>query len=93
MDYYAKYIKYKTKYLELKKQMDGGKKGKCAECDQELADGKITKDETCGGLLYNWDPVRQVVLKQNIGGKEFCMDCQHHETHHKEHPNYILKKK
>jgi len=28
MDYYAKYIKYKTKYLELKKQMDGS--GNCA---------------------------------------------------------------
>ena len=31
MDYYTKYIKYKTKYLELKEQIKGGNKQTCWE--------------------------------------------------------------
>ena len=30
--YYKKYLKYKTKYLELQKSMDGGGTGKCKTC-------------------------------------------------------------
>lgn len=29
MDYYKKYLKYKAKYLELKRQLEGGYWGKC----------------------------------------------------------------
>lgn len=32
MDYYLKYIKYKTKYITLKKKLKGSGHGKCKKC-------------------------------------------------------------
>jgi hypothetical protein len=43
MDYYAKYIKYKTKYLELKKQIEtGGGWGGCTEIKCKCKEFKAT---------------------------------------------------
>jgi hypothetical protein len=39
MDYYAKYLKYKTKYLELKKKLEGGIE---RECGTEKYDDNIS---------------------------------------------------
>jgi len=39
MDYYAKYLKYKTKYLELKRQLGGGVQcGKERNCTKSCVD-------------------------------------------------------
>lgn len=35
MDYYKKYIKYKTKYIQLKNQIQGGEKKKCGKQDYD----------------------------------------------------------
>ena len=43
MDYYQKYIKYKTKYLELKTQIYGGKVGATCQAD----DGCDANKEYC----------------------------------------------
>jgi hypothetical protein len=32
VDYYSKYLKYKSKYLELKKQLGSARRGKCGYC-------------------------------------------------------------
>jgi len=48
MDYYKKYIKYKTKYLELKRQIKGGTVGH--ECKND--DQCNTKKEYCGRNLF-----------------------------------------
>ena len=43
MDYYSKYIKYKIKYMNLRKQIEGGKVGDKCEIDTNCS----TKTEYC----------------------------------------------
>lgn len=59
MDYYQKYLKYKAKYLELKKQLEGGDKCDDKECDmtknwckpEKMDDQGKIKSFTCTKLL------------------------------------------
>jgi len=45
IDYRQKYLKYKAKYLELKKQM-GGWKGPCTECNCKMFTNNTQKKYT-----------------------------------------------
>ena len=53
MDYYQKYLKYKTKYLELKKQL-GGKCNKC-RCPNSFSTREQNKSppELCGSCNHS----------------------------------------
>jgi len=59
MDYYQKYLKYKTKYLELKAQLGGvGGKKTCMKCKttdpcKDYGGRRIFKDGICQQCKHN----------------------------------------
>jgi hypothetical protein len=81
VDYYSKYLKYKSKYLELKKQMGGGK---CTglsfnkdniECINHY---KLTDLTSCNIACK----CTEFVLKTDTDTTNICNTCGHLETKH-----------
>jgi hypothetical protein len=77
MDYYQKYLKYKAKYLELKRQIEGGKIEKCGKKQKEY---DTTINGCCRGKIYDIkkdccskrNGEKFIIYKQDTTGK--CLD-------------------
>jgi hypothetical protein len=67
MDYYNKYLKYKKKYLELKKQLGTGIGDKCLT-NGVIDDTKCKKHEYCSN---SWKTYGVCQLQKNEG--EYCV--------------------
>ena len=74
MDYYQKYLKYKTKYLDLKEQLDGAGnpcKGKNMEtCKLEIGCKWRTEDRDSKGKLKKAAKCKQIMCKKETNGVE-----------------------
>ena len=67
MDYYQKYLKYKAKYLELKRRLDGGNNFLCVsfcnvnncKCKQFTAENWKSKctNKKCGHVYYEHNQI------------------------------------
>ena len=60
--YYQKYLKYKSKYIELKNLIDGGGFGKCTKIENG-------KQCTCKKFKIRGD--------NDMGDNKFCKTCEH----------------
>jgi hypothetical protein len=65
MDYYAKYIKYKAKYMNLRKQIEGGEVDAKCENDKKCN----TKEEYCGRNLFG---LKDYTCKAKKGSGSNC---------------------
>jgi hypothetical protein len=74
VDYYSKYLKYKSKYLELKKQM-GGKPERCISGIKEY---KCNDVNSCRGTGI-WNDCIGFIRKTKCDTK----GCDHEQTKHK----------